>query len=380
MDKDESTNVNSYISGYATAESRWARFGPYYAMFPMNFAYEVIARHSKKGDFVLDPFSGRGSSLFAAASLGRVGHGVEINPVGWIYSKTKLSPAPIEQVKKRLIDIVNSAKKTDIDKNDCPEFYSYCFSHNVMKFLLYAKETLDWELNSIDTTLMAFILHYLHGKKEQSLSNQMSMIKAMSPNYSIDWWLKKGFCTPPEIDVLSFFEKRLQWRYNKGTVAFQDSKVVLGDSSVKLNDLQNDMTDKCKKYSLLFTSPPYQGVTNYFTDQWLRYWMLGGPNHPRTNKNKHKKRFNSESEYEALLNDVFLSCKKLLMPNATIYVRTDSRKFTFTVTKKILQQHFPNYLAVQLDSKCKIMSQTELYRNSTNKPHEIDIVLTPYNH
>ena len=39
------------VKGFKTPESRWARFGPYYAMFPLDFAFEVVEKYSKKGDF-----------------------------------------------------------------------------------------------------------------------------------------------------------------------------------------------------------------------------------------------------------------------------------------------------------------------------------------
>jgi DNA modification methylase len=69
--------------------------GPYYAMFPTRFADAVIKKHTLPGDTVLDPFAGRGTAIFSAAALGRRGFGVEISPVGWIYAKAKLGPAPL---------------------------------------------------------------------------------------------------------------------------------------------------------------------------------------------------------------------------------------------------------------------------------------------
>ncbi len=30
------------LKGFSTAEARWARFGPYYAMFPLEFAFNVV--------------------------------------------------------------------------------------------------------------------------------------------------------------------------------------------------------------------------------------------------------------------------------------------------------------------------------------------------
>src|SRR4030042_4486682 len=78
---------------YGTAEKRWAGIGPYYAMFPVSFADAVIQQYTDKGDVVLDPFAGRATAVYSAAVQHRIGIGIELNPVGWVYGKTKLFPA-----------------------------------------------------------------------------------------------------------------------------------------------------------------------------------------------------------------------------------------------------------------------------------------------
>src|SRR4051812_1712999 len=94
---------------YATAESRWAGVGPYYAMFPMSFADAVVAAHSSRGDTVLDPFSGRGTAIYSAAIAGRHGVGIELNPVGWVYASAKLAPAPSDEVCRRITEIAGQS-------------------------------------------------------------------------------------------------------------------------------------------------------------------------------------------------------------------------------------------------------------------------------
>ena len=76
--------------------------GPYYAMFPVSFATQVVKEYTKLGDCVFDPFAGRATSLFAAASEGRFGFGIEINPVGWVYGKAKLQTAERQDVEGRI--------------------------------------------------------------------------------------------------------------------------------------------------------------------------------------------------------------------------------------------------------------------------------------
>ena len=79
----------------SNAIGRWAAVGPYYAMFPLEFAFDVVHKYSKPEQLVLDPFAGRASSVFAAATQERYGLGIEINPVGWVYGQTKLKSCSV---------------------------------------------------------------------------------------------------------------------------------------------------------------------------------------------------------------------------------------------------------------------------------------------
>ena len=38
---------------------------PYFTMFPLEFPLGVLLRHAKRGEAVLDPFAGRGTTLYA---------------------------------------------------------------------------------------------------------------------------------------------------------------------------------------------------------------------------------------------------------------------------------------------------------------------------
>lgn len=370
----ESEKIKKIIDGHASAESRWARFGPYYAMFPMRFALDTVSTYSKPGDFVLDPFAGRGSSLFAAAALGRRAYGVEINPVGWLYSTVKLQPAAKEDVEERLQEIAERSKgrRYIALAGHADAFFKMCFSRKVLSFLYAARELLDWEHNRADATLMAFVLLYLHGKRNSSLSNQMPMTKATSKNYSIAWWKKEHLETPPEIEVYSFLQQRIRWRYGKGVPNLSDARVDYGDCTARLPEV----LDRGRPIDLLLTSPPYFGVTNYFVDQWLRLWMLQGPASPTIlTEERYKKRFDSKEDYAELLDSTFRACAPNMAPRSTIYVRTDSRDYTLTVTRGILKKYFPNYSYTERQSVCKSKSQTELLNNSSVKPCEVDIIL-----
>ena len=138
---------------FGTAAKRWEGIGPYYAMFPIRFADAVVEEHTSFGDTVLDPFAGRGTAIFSATALGRHGLGIEISPVGWVYAKAKLSPAPLEQVEQRLREIADSGGEYAEQARSLPIFFKKCFSLSVRRFLLAARDGLDWRKCSCDRTL-----------------------------------------------------------------------------------------------------------------------------------------------------------------------------------------------------------------------------------
>ena len=287
------------VGKYETAAARWAGVGPYYAMFPISFADYVVDTFTKPGDHVFDPFSGRATSIFSAASKARFATGIEINPVGWIYGQVKLSPAPEEQVCLRLREL-SLARDVDIEREvqALPEFFHCCFSQEVLQFLVTARTILDWQRSKVDRTLMAFILIHLHGKREASLSNQMRQSKAMSPEYSVRWWNDRKM-SPPEVEPVSFLLKRLRWRYSKGIPETRKSEILLGDSCTITRQISRKVERGGKKpINLLLTSPPYYSVTNYFVDQWLRLWMLGFSERPtKAGKKYQQNGFESKAAY-----------------------------------------------------------------------------------
>jgi hypothetical protein len=368
------------LKGSSNAVTRWATFGPYYAMFPIDFAFEVIEKHSKVGDFILDPFAGRCSSIYAGGVLGRSSLGIEINPLGWLYGSTKLCPAPKEQVTDRLMEIYNVRNRYIHQAEAMPEFYHICFCNEVLKFLLSARENLNWKEDETDATLMSILLVYLHGKLGEGMSNQMRQTKAMGYNYSINWWKEKGMEKPPVIDPISFIMQKINWRYAKGVPELAaESKVVFGDATLELPQMVERAKKNKIKFSLLFTSPPYWSIVDYHTDQWLRLWLLGGENKPTQNPDKHKGRFNSKPDYVNLLQTVFETSAKVMKKESIIFVRTDAREFTYNTTLEILKDCFPKHKVREEKKPFTKRTQTELFNNTemlpTEKHGEVDIIL-----
>ena len=370
--------ISNIVNGRSTAEARWARYGPYYAMFPVEFAFDVIRKYSKKGDNIIDPFAGRCTSVYAGGVLERNAIGIEINPVGWLYGSVKLNPAPLQDVLQRLDFLCKYSHEYQQEADSLPQFYHMCYCNEVLCFLCAVRKILRWREDNVDATLMSIILIYLHGKIGEGISNQMRMTMSMGMNYSIEWWTRKNLLTPPQVDPYKFFKDTLLWRYAKGIPhVTKGTRVILGDSTKELQTLLNDTKKTGDKFSLLFTSPPYYAVTDYHIDQWLRLWMLGGSSVPKAEKDDHKGRFGNKQNYKELLENVFGKCYQLMAPQSTIYVRTDKREFTLDTTIEVLDKHFPDYERKILKKPITpgTRTQTQLYGKDFLSPGEVDIIL-----
>jgi len=360
---------------FDTAEKRWAGIGPYYAMFPTPFADDVIKKYTEVGDFVLDPFAGRATSVYSATIHKRTGIGIELNPVGWVYGKTKLHPASQNAVEERLLELVKTVDEYTLAADNLPEFFHLCFSRNVRMFLLAARDQLKWKRRVADWTLMGLLLVYLHGKHDQSLSNQMRQTKSMAPDYAVRWW-KEHDLTPPRLDPVNFMLKRIRWRYAKGRPYINGSHIYLGDCSDVLNKVYKHLLNSERlPIRLVFTSPPYFGVTNYHYDQWIRLWMLGYPPSPNSSLGKHRERFQIQDEYKSLLETTFRKVSCLTDKKSVIYVRTDSRKFTFDTTRNILKKMFPDKKMTIIEQPVSGTTQTHLFGNHSTKVGEVDLIL-----
>lgn len=362
---------------FDTAAKRWEGIGPYYAMFPIRFAESVIKEHTVTGDTVLDPFAGRGSAIFSAMALERRGFGVEISPVGWVYSMAKLRPAPLDQVEERLLGIADASAEYAKQAKSLPKFFKKCFSPSVRRFLLAARARLNWRRCARDRTLMAILMVYLHGKMGQALSNQMRQTKAMSPRYAINWWDEHGM-TPPDLNTVEFMRKRIRWRYAKGVTKGNRSSVFLGDSITLLPQIERRWRKKkLPKAKLMLTSPPYFGVTNYHYDQWLRLWLLGFETDAYVPRGPHQGRFGNSAQYRNLLKKVFSRAAKLLASNAVIYVRTRNDSFTKDTTLDAMRNAFPKMRLMEISRPFQKPTQTHLFGDRTPKKGEVDLILLP---
>ncbi len=370
--------MNEYLR-QQKAKARWERMGPYLAMFPYEYAVKIVNRYTKEGDAVLDPFAGRFSSVVAASYSGRLGVGIEISPVGFVYGSAKISPAQkCGNLSRRIAEMSRISGGYWKKARDMDEFFRMCYCDKVLRFLLACRDNLNWKTGIVDATLMAQILTSLHHGKGRGLSNQMHQVKSMSPNYSVNWWKGNGLNKPPDINPKDFLGKRLEWRYKYGTPSTTDGSRVHFRDSASFLDAMPLPPSRSGKFKLLLTSPPYHNMVNYHKDQWLRLWLLGGEPYPQEGSHKHKKRFSNKDIYKSLLESVFGKCATMMDDNSVIVVRTSARPHTDKITRDVLCKNFPRH-KVWTTSSIAHQTQSALFnKNITQASRERDLILTPH--
>ncbi len=239
---------------------------PYFTMFPLDFALSFLKGRARPGERVLDPFCGRGTSNFAARVLGLDSLGVDVNPVAVAITQAKLvSPSPEEILEEARRILARPAPK-EIPHG---EFWEWAYHPETLEVLARFREAFLEPLTPPRLALRGILLGALHGPLRGSyLSNQAPRTYAPKPAYAVRFWRSRNL-QPPRVDVLGVIAKRA-WRYYSEPLPSL-GKAKLGDSRDKKTFLGE------QPFHWILTSPPYYGMRTYVPDQWLRYWLLGGP-------------------------------------------------------------------------------------------------------
>ena len=315
----------------STAEGRWYGLGRYFAMFPPVFAQEAVEHLTSPGELVLDPCCGRGNGPFTAAVMGRPTVAIDVNPVAWIFTATKLQPHPDpDKVVSRLQEVGRACRASD--RKSRSRFETMAWAPRVRAFLKAVRRELDWEVSRLDRTLMAFVALHMQDKLGGGLSNSMSPTIAYSPDYAVKWWTKRGLSSPPDVDPVAMLADKIRRRYAHGVPTQAKNRVILGDAREELPTQDN------LQGGLLITSPPYCGVADYWNDHWLRLWLLG---HEFRKNWRKSARYENKEDYKELVRAIFRESSQHLKPGAAILVRAARQRHTATMCANAMMETWP---------------------------------------
>lgn len=115
---------------------------PYFAMFPEAFVRRNLLAWSRRDDVILDPFSGRGTTVFESLLNGRKALGCDINPVAVCLSKAKADPPILDEVIDRIAQLAKALERHTPSRSPelSEEFFTLCFHEKTLRQLLFLKE------------------------------------------------------------------------------------------------------------------------------------------------------------------------------------------------------------------------------------------------
>lgn len=185
------------MTNVAVRKHRLHALCPYFAMFPETFARDNILRYTRTGELVLDPFSGRGTTLLEALLNDRDAIACDVNPVAYCVSAAKAEPPKLSRVICELnrlqADFLFASRRIEHEMANLPLFFRRAFHSSTLRVLLFLRSALEWKRLPTHRFIAALLLGHLHGECDRSvqyLSNQMPHTISTKPDYSLRYWRK----------------------------------------------------------------------------------------------------------------------------------------------------------------------------------------------
>jgi hypothetical protein len=340
-------------------------------MFPEGFVERQLTKYTREGDWVLDPFSGRGTTLLQALLMKRNAIAVDVNPVAFCLSGAKAWVPTKPSIRRRLAllgdEYIDCQTEFARERAALPEFFRRAYHHETLNQLLFLRSRLNWQGKPVDRFIAAILLGILHGESNRSdryLSNQMPRTISPKPAYSVRWW-KERRLWPRKRNVFGNLLSEVEYRLRgdrpeiRGMVALTDARLA----SIKFAHIR-------QRVAAIVTSPPYFDVTSAEEDQWLRLWFLGNASHPTYRQVSPDDRYEVSEKYWQFLSEVWVGLAPLLLPGAVLVCRIGGKGLTTRdITRGLvdsLKSAFPDAQLIGRPRKSEVRNrQTRAFRPGT---------------
>ena len=244
----------------------------YRACFKPPLVEYFLRNFSQKGDYVYDPFGGRGTTAIQSALMHRIPISNDINPLSRLLTEPRLDPPTLSQVEYRLEHIYNEKSPSLSMHNDLYMFYH----DHTFRDILILKDYLKNRNNEED-----FVDRWIRMVATSRLSGH-----------------SKGFFSVYTLPPNQAASKKRQLKINKDRnqipeyrdvkiLILKKSKVLLSGidkhreilqevnkKKIILSEYSHDTKAiKSNSVSLIITSPPFMNIVDYIQDNWLRCWF-----------------------------------------------------------------------------------------------------------
>jgi DNA modification methylase len=229
-------------------------------------AHSLIKTLTKEGDRVLDPFSGVGTIPLEACLQGRIGHGVDINPIAYANTLAKVDFPHTDDLIDFLERLGNYIEKNIVSEKELASFQLNNINGNLQEYFhkntfaeIVTARKFFAELEShtpVSALVLSCLLHILHGNRPYALSRRSHGITPFSPTgpyeyKSLTSHLRSKIYRSIKIDIPS--------TYVRGSAHY--CSIFNFESK--------------QPYDVIITSPPFLNSTRFYIANWLRLWFCG---------------------------------------------------------------------------------------------------------